>query len=366
MKKELLVVAADRLIVPTMSKTDDLLLCQWPYGKYAPRGESTLPARFGTAVHEGMAARLRGDRVEIEAIAATNGVDADKVMARINSAFPELQRWLDGKNPWKINFGRWQQYVEKSYALDMKTTKARTIENPTADEHLYLDAKPYELPGTADFVAVKRGSLALILDHKTGYDVPEPSRSGQLKTLALAVCRLYGAKEAIVGFVHAPDTGMTTIYADKLDAVDLASHWIDLKAAWGRIDDGSLTPSKACNYCPAFAICPAQKNALVALKRGGGALTAEKVGAIHQALGVYERLAETMRAQMKGYVKIHGEVERPDGKVLALIPRTKRNLSEASIRRALGPLKGAREIARLEKLGCVDISEYEELRAGKE
>jgi hypothetical protein len=94
-------------------------------------------------------------------------------------------------------------------------------------------------------------------------------------------------------------------------------------------------------------------------------LTAERVGAIHQATAEFDRLRDWLREEMRAWVSIHGPGVRPDGQLVDLTPRTKTNLSQASIVRALGPLKGGKMIAKLKSLGAIETKTNLELRAVK-
>ena len=358
-------------IIPTASQTDLLFACTFPWGRRAPKRGVGPEARFGSAFHEAMEILIRGDsKPDFEAIAGRyEGVEADELAERVDAAWGVLSKWLTGKNPWSFDFTADLLFQpEVSVAYHIGRDSSRICSGPTPEGHRYLDQKAGEIPGTADLVS-RIGSTLLVLDHKSGWNVASswqpqtPGESGQLRTLALAFSRLYGASEVIVGFLHAPEGSNPEIYSDKLTRDDLDEHRANLRRAFKGIGSDWLRPGEWCAHCPGFSICPAQSSALVAMSRGRGPLNALKVGEIHQATAKYDQLREMLRNEIRAWVKAHGPGVRPDGKVVDLVETEVTNLSQASIERALGPLKGAKEIERLTKLGCVETRKQVSLKA---
>jgi hypothetical protein len=379
------------LITPTASKTDLFLACSWPWGRKArkdPVGERT---RFGIAFHECMAWRLASagaalrkapiSKSHIESVAVKFDVDPNELADRAAEAHRVLDPWLRGDNTWGINFlpedGRID--VEQSVAYDPTTDMATATEPPDEVNHEYPNVPVGSIPGTADLVAVvvehddagSKWRTVLVLDHKSGWNVaadwqPQtPAESGQLRTLALALCRLHDADRAIVAFFHAPAGGVPIVLADTLDANDLEKHRKALQAAQKRVGNGWLHPDHHCTYCPAWSICPTNTTSLVELKRQPGPLSAERVGAIHQAAAEYDRLRERLRDEMRAWVVANGVGVRPDGQFVDLVEKEVTGLSQASIIRALGKLEGAKTIEKLRKLGAVETKTRIELRAVK-
>jgi hypothetical protein len=342
-----------RRFMPSASSTDLLLACQWPFGRYVPRGGSSEEADYGTAFHKAIAERPQRGKEEEE---------PDHV--RTTRAY--VQEWLDGKNPWGVVWD--EPMKEVSNAYDIYTRKWRPTTSPTEEDHAYLGAASDELPGTADLVsraARKKENFRLILDYKTGYDVAgAPLESGQLLSLALAFS--HPKERVVVGYIHTPKDGVPTIYADEVFRDRLDGHALSLKTAWGNIGAGVLKPGPWCKYCPARSICPTTTSALAELKAPQGqALTADRVGAIHQALATYEDLAKTLRANIRNWVATNPDAvaTRPDGKHLEIRQKAFTNLSMSSIERALGKAKAADVIADLEKKGCVERGMRDELWA---
>lgn len=356
---------------PTASKTDLLFACTWPWGRRVRHEASGDRTRFGSGFHEGLEGLLTkkhiNPRVEGALIAIRFDIDPVELVERVTEAFPIIHAWLGGGNQWRINFLLSMQ-TEVSVAYNYKTGEARRCEPPDPVTHEYRDRQPDEILGTADVVSLV-GDQVLVVDHKSGWSVaadwqPQtPAEAGQLRTLALALARLYGVDEAIVAFFHAPASGSPQIYPDILLAQDLQAHAKALKQAHANIGTDWKRDGPWCAHCPAWTECSTQRSALVELKRGTGALTSERVGAIHQAMGLFDKLADRLRTEIRGWVKAHGVGVRPDGMVVDLVEKEVSNLSQASILRALGPLEGAKMIAKLDKLGCIEKRPRVELRA---
>jgi hypothetical protein len=70
-----------------------------------------------------------------------------------------------------------------------------------------------------------------------------------------------------------------------------------------------------------------------------------------------------LREEMRAYVAKNGPCPRPDGQLVDLVPRPRTNLSQASVVRAYGPLKGVKVLAKLKKDGAIEEKENLELRA---
>lgn len=363
-------------ILPTASKTDLLFACTWLWGKFARRTAPGEGARFGSAFHEVFDGLLRNDIEPTGDIANRWGVDLETLKSRVEGSLPRLLEWLHGRNLLGINFREAPLEIEASVAYNVKTGEARYCDPPDPITHEYRDRRDGEIPGTVDLAAMTFskdfGRVLLVLDHKSGWNVAAdwqpktPAESGQLRTLALALAKIHHPVDTVVvAFFHAPASGSAMVLEDQLVPDDLWSHGKLLKAAMGNIGTGWKRDGEWCTHCPAWDQCSTQRSALVELKRGIGPLTAEKVGAIHQTTALYDNMRERLRAEIRAWVKMHGAGVRPDGLSVKLIAKEVTSLSQASIMRALGPVKGAKELKRLEKLGCIEKTTREELRAVK-
>jgi hypothetical protein len=373
------------IVEPTMSKTDRFLGCAWPWGKQAVDNEVGEEARFGSALHEALAlAAVNLPAIsKINRIAKKFDVEADALVDRFKAAKLTLDAWMSGENPWGIDFRKWNLEVETALAYDIEADTARYCEGPN-ERHEYVDRRACEIPGTADIMGVGRGlkelnfskkkpklppNTVLILDHKSGWDVGAPIESGQLKSLALAACKLHGARRAIIAFLHAPRDIAATVYADTIDEDGLEQHAMELRAANERRGNGSMRPGPWCKWCQVFSICPTNAPALLELRLKSTLTTAEDVGAAHQRLQEYRQRFANLYAiiddEIRNWIKQNGTALRPDGDGVDLVERDYANLSQQSIIRALGRLKGGREIQRLKKLGAIETGTRKELRIVK-
>jgi hypothetical protein len=361
-------------VVPTMSKTDLLLACPWPWGRKVPPEKAGPGARLGSAFHKAMEQALttylvlnKTPFIDYEKIARDFDCPAKELKTRFSSAWPTIVKWLGGDNQWNLNFT--DQYgecfIECSVAYDVQEGTARQIAPPVRD-HIYEDKRPNELPGTVD-LAMTCSKYLLVLDWKTGEEVPEVGRtSGQLLSLALAFQRMLSWQgEIIIGIGHTPWTGITTIYVDTADGLE--QHADKLRRAFEQRGSSWLHPHAGCPLCPAFSICPTQTPTLDIIRRKHGALTTrEEVGSAHYHLQVYrkqfEKLDSIITSQIRDAVAAMGPCPRPDGKVVDLVKRPFTNLSMSSIKRQLGEVEGKKLIDKLEELGAIEHGERYELR----
>lgn len=356
---------------PSMSKAAELIACQW---WAAPDLTATLPevvgepAEYGTAFHEVLARSLLHRKLQ-KPLSAMQG-KWPELAEHTADSFKEIMRWLGGENPWQHNF-QGLYAMEVSVAFDVHAGTARTIDNPTAQGHVYEDCSENELPGTADLIVwPRRGTNdpLLVLDHKTGVTCDPPDQSAQLKALALAAAKMMPSswKGPIIGAInHSPREGAPTVYATEFYAEALREFHHALEEAWNRIGDGTLRPGPQCKYCPALAVCPTQSTLLVALGKNQLALseTPEDVGRVHDALEIYAELAEQLKAWMKETVQKIGPGIKKNGRLLVLNERSRETISKAAITRALGTVKGNALIEKGRKEGWVTTTTYTELRA---
>lgn len=390
-------VSTHRLVRPSASKTDLYLTCAWPWGKKAPPESVGVEARFGSAFHEVLAHRLSTGRhttlTGLKKAADRYGVKPHEVAARVDEALPILWKWLSGGNAWGVDFTA-DMAVEQSFALalNVDVPQARAIANPTLEGHVYEEAQPHELPGTLDLFARGKKEQAarplhqgqplderlqryrrylLVLDHKSGYERQDVSRSGQLKTNTLMV--LDGSDDVIINaFLHAPANMAPVVFADEVDREELQAHHEKLVYAYSRRDTRSLTPSLLCARCPAFPVCPTNTTGLMDLRGGVGKLaltTPEAIGKAHQTLHDYksrfEALYDVIDAELHDAVDKLGFGVRPDGRVVEYHERPNTHLSLASIDRNLPPDEARKLKALLEKKGVIEHGTRRELRAGK-
>lgn len=122
------------------------------------------------------------------------------------------------------------------------------------------------LHGTADLVALADGGdTAVILDAKTGHGwLPAAGESEQLKALALAACRAYGASKARIGHLHLRDDGSVWTDWAEMDELDLDMFASSLRML-AATTTGQPVEGEWCRYCSAFPSCPAKNRLAMAL-----------------------------------------------------------------------------------------------------
>jgi hypothetical protein len=378
---------------PTMSRTDLLLNCQYPFADgVETHDEPGEPARYGSAFHELLGEGLlyyfhdaglqpnwtdaRFETLRLKWRLAPSVVSS--MRDHVSASTKTLIAWLEGANPWGEDFIRRDEnsngpIVEKAFivrpSVNLAQTQVRQINLPSEDAHHYEGLKRGEIAGTVDLLVGP-----LILDHKTGHkDFSSPSALGQLKSAAL----IRGSKYLAV--LDADRRGIPTVYAEEIEVSDLEEHSKKLRTALRRINDGSMRPGPWCATCPALDNCPTKNNDLLArsaalVTRASDELhpeetadlaTAVNVARLHQLINQFERLAKPAKEAIRMWMKEHPEEMpvRPDGKVLQFVEKGFTNLSMASIIRAYGKLEGERVIAKLRKDGAIETGKREELHA---
>jgi hypothetical protein len=382
---------------PSASKSFVLVNCSYPFN---PELEieadvGSAAARYGSAFHEVIAECVlnalswgKGEKPKPYDGWVTTAAGKWKVKgaehelaSHVWGSFQMLRRWMKGENPYRHDWSKDKLVVEKSYAINPSNGTSRTIDPPSEEEHQYADLLLGELPGTLDIMAmgnVKEGRPPLVLDHKTGSskNFSSPEEDDQMKTLAL----IPNAGDAIVAVNHSDRQGLPVIYPGELGPVDLMTHRVQLKAAMGRIGDGSMRPGAWCSNCPAKTVCPTQYaqivpsavaittavGAIVELPGASDALTTgELVGKMHQFRSTLNAMLDKVDKEIKNYVREHPEevVLRPDGKHLEFVTKEVERLSKTSIIEVLGKVEGEKLLNSLRKKGVLVKKPQEELRA---
>lgn len=361
----------------TMSKTDQLLQCSWWCNDHHPQKDSGSDfSRYGVAFHALSAGLLINSPKFIEEaqqLASQWKIDWPSLEAHAQESHENLSRWLREGNPYGVNFfDNRTLFVENSIAWNHEKDTARHCDAP--DENHFYNIKTSEFPGTADLIiSPPRGgrgrlrSTLLVCDHKTGREVPMPSESGQLKSLALAASRLFDFDAAIVVINHAPKDGTPVVYSDEVSSQDLMKHRGKLREAFAKIGDGSLRPGLHCNYCRSLVNCPTQSSLLLDIRKKSQAImdTPEEVGRIYEALKVYDEMAQSLKDEIKEWVAENGAAMTSRGSLI-LVEKSRENLSKASIERGVGKVEAKRIIDKLRKDGCLSASSWQELKVEKD
>jgi hypothetical protein len=388
-----------------------LLECSYAFSLEFRNVTSGEPARFGSGYHDIVAAKLQGKTLDVDIVAKKWGEDikADELQQHVAQSYPILKAWLDGRNEFKIDFmsrkGLKGHKILLEKAVALRPGKSGRFIKSHNEEHKYEDLEDGEIPGTLDLARVPVSPAAakspvLIMDHKTGEaeEFFDPLSKPQLRSLAAAVMRATGTKEAIVAVNHARRRGLAKIYADKVTLKELKEYESKLGTAMDRIGDGTMRPGPWCKWCPAGKAntCPARDGNLletsgdiltgltaaggalsqegltandVVVARAGGSLTREqRIGHLYEITRKAEALAKRIREE------IRNEIIASKGRLLPPIPDgylvvreyEKEEIGKKSIIDAMGKVAGAREIERLRRAGAFRTVKVTQLYPEKE
>lgn len=360
----------------TFSRADLLLECQW-WASADVRGvggsSNREAARFGTCVHEILAGSPSLTNINAPKTLAKKYDDVDVPLAAQTAvrAAEALQRWLRQVDD-DVVVGKAMRELPLAYNVEADT--ARVIAAVREEDHVYEDAATEELPGTIDLLLLppKRDGVAVILDYKTGHDTYRPDSMAQLWCGALAAQRVYGFSRFILAVLHATAEGVPNVYAThEQSGENLEAFRKRLLRAWRGIGSGALRPGPHCEslYCAAYESCPRHGNTLAKLGaiRGLETIgTPEEIGAAYERLREYDALASAVRDWVRRSIRLGKQPGILSSGVLELQLRERRNLSQASVIRALGETAGKRMLKMLDEKGCIETSSYEQLQVVKE
>jgi Protein of unknown function (DUF2800) len=372
-------------ISPTASNTDLVLQCPHPFEDTATTDDSPPgePARWGRAFHLHLLGRMLPN--------SGAGIDAAAALAKYNlpshlanelkegtkkaaNALREFMR--GGGNPWKVDLTIESAEVPVMIALSpdgSAYTLGADFDEATHTYKLAPQAGTTEdslMGGTPDYILANGGGKRITLDVKTGDYNPSkyaaPETMGQLLTLAAAF------RCGTVAVLHAPRGGPVAIHATDVEMAELRTHVLRLRAALALVGSGFLRTGPGCRWCPAREDCPTQiadrlqKTAALMKAAGGLVPTPSReidAGAFVEGSRKLEKLMKEGRDLVAERVRSGEIIEVSDGRVLELVARSRRTVSLGGIERALGKVRGLKEIERLEMLGCIEKVEYEELKA---
>ena len=172
-----------------------------------------------------------------------------------------------------------------------------------------------------------------------------------------------------------PTVGVSLVYADPIEARDLAAHRKVLGAALERVGDGSLRAGSWCTHCPARIGCPAHADNLVGgrcgHRRGRGVLLRPEASAglskVEKAARLYvlrkqlEPLLKAADAETRELVRAGEIIEIPGKGVLTMRKEEYETLSKTSVVEALGKLVGEKELERLRRRGVIKKATREKM-----
>lgn len=209
--------------------------------------------RFGSALHACIERELEGEDWTLGEVALEYGL-SERQRADLEDYYCSWDSWRQLR-PWLFE----NVEVEIPFAFDPETGVARRLEKGGHRE--YIGAKPHEIVGTVDALAMV-GDHPVVIDWKAGgYRLPPPSEHAQTRTNTLLAAYALKSDEA---------TGM--LAAIRADRVWHESDEFDSRAITGtlgvlmgihrrRLAPIEYHPGKDCKNCPAFKACKAHKPA---------------------------------------------------------------------------------------------------------
>lgn len=347
----------------SMSKTDLILLCQWWASPRTPIpktfGETPYHLRFGTAFHKCMELFLLALLVDCTVIAKQHDVEPDRLehfFRRGKEFIVELLK----KRGWNSR----QKLLEKKLAYDPFRNKVRFLTSTKERDYSGLSAT--EFPGTGDLALIDKSNRDpfVILDYKTGSSDYDAKFSGQLKSLGLGLSVHTGNPNAI-GIILRIDDDFIEPYEAAYGPKDWERHRDNLRNAirLALSKHPPLRPGEHCSklYCNALEVCPAHAGPFALGDSMHELLERDQLGPLYARYQAAKKLIERLGDRFQEEIRRNGHFETEEG-FAELVTKSKPNLSKKSIRRALGRVDGDDVIAQLEERGCIETSEWEEIR----
>ncbi len=227
------------------SRTDALWACAYQFrpGLAMLRDEPSVGGLTGTLFHS--MAEAHNDGRDVTELSLPG---ADETRA---------QRMFEQFAPWWSTYRHGTEWIsEMPFAYSLTTGEGRRL--PPMGQRNYSEAKPDEIPGTADAVALEQDRV-VVVDYKTGsarYVTPA-NKSKQLLTLALAATRSYGVDRATVVIVTVSDLAPPNADEHEVDALDLDMFEDELRAKVAGIPTSAPVAGEHCRFCRHRHECPA-------------------------------------------------------------------------------------------------------------
>lgn len=347
----------------SMSKTDLLLLCQWWASPRTARPKDLgdrWRLEFGIAFHKCMELWLLGKKINFALIAKQNKVPDAK---RLKLFFERLQAFLVEMFE-ERGWTKLPKLLEQKMAYDPFRNTARFL--TSKKERDYSGLKTTELPGTGDLAfEVPDANEVVTIDYKTGVSDYDAAKNGQLKSLGMGLA-LHYKRPRVRGMILRIDEDFVEPYEAEYDAAVLEKHRLGLVRALREAlsQHPPMRPGTHCqkHFCPALEICPAHAGPMGLGDRMHMVTDRSQLGPLYAQFQAAKKLMEKLGERFKEEIEMNGPFEAAEDRGhIGLKHKSKRNLSEASIRRALGAVDGNDLISQLEERDCIEITEYDEL-----
>jgi hypothetical protein len=202
--------------IPSASRLQLAKLCGAPFTSKLdwPKEELGVPARFGNTIHKASELTIKGEAYLLEDLAKKERVESE--LDRLRMAERDILTYV-AADQWN-----WRE-AEACFAMNPITGEARQAESR-------FDKKPGEMMLIADILQERPNGMLSVSDIKTGKLSPlRPGETAQLRALALAAAKIYGAKEVEVVLIYVNQSG---VYAptDVLDELELDFIGVGLRA----------------------------------------------------------------------------------------------------------------------------------------
>jgi len=348
------------------SKTDLLLRCQWwgnPAVRLPPEAQDIRKVpdapRFGRAFHKAMELFLLRKRPPLVKIAKEFAVDRERLDDYFRRGSEAVEKLLKKRSWWDE-----ERWVETKLAYDPFADTGRVLQSK--GERDYSGKRITELPGTVD-LGILDSKRDVLFDWKTGQKAYDIDVNEQMLSLSCASHKIRGRLPPIRVIVRIDDDFMEP-YEAATTIEEIEAHRDKLKIAMRSMlsKNPAMVPGTYCNWCNALEVCPAQAGAYNAplLLRDfvDGALDRDQMGMVYGRLLAAENLVKKVRERITQYVKDNGPLELDNGKYAKIVPGKMSNLSQASIKRALGLVQGNDVIQQLREAGCIEEIEFEALK----
>lgn len=225
--------------------------------------------------------------------------------------------------------------AEVTFAFDVATGRAQEMGRNLQRD--YSSARPTEICGTADVVALLGDDAVYVADYKTGHkQLASPEANWQFKFLGLAAARAYGRDRAVVEMIRIGTDGEPYKIGGELGLFDLAEIAEQVRELWmagtkaaTSSDPPPLTTGAHCSGCASISFCPAA-TAMVRSLHTDVVEVAHELDedlARHASKAVdtveaLEAFVKRLREQLDDYASVH-PITLPDGRVYGPVEKSR-------------------------------------------
>lgn len=357
-----MVSMAKRPVGSSMSGTDLFLKCQYwasPTTISVPESNEISQfneaLRFGRAFHKTIEIYLesRGrKKPKFQIIADRFSIDAK----RLEHFYRRAVEYIDVLIK-ELNGADDEWLIERKMVYDPFADTSRYL--TSTKERDYSDRRPWEIPGTGDFILVPKSTHKpfVVIDWKSGQSNYDAEDNGQLLSLSLGMSRIVPHTQARV-FIVRIDEEWIEPSEGLLQEKQWTKHRQDLAVA---IENAlSLTPSMRSGahctkyYCRAIEVCPAHAGPLSLRDAIDGVLTPEQRGHQYSRYQAAKKLIEKIGDFWHRDIAMNGSITLDNGSEVILKQKPRENLSKASIRRAMNLVDAEAIIKQLDTAGAID------------